>query len=138
MLNILLSVFCYDIWFYISHLLLHTPMLYKFHHEHHMKEFPTFLDTYVGHALEGPFQGLGALVPFCAYKYSALDICLILAILNIRGMMRHDPRCRFIIGNHHLLHHRYPRFNYGEAWIDRICGTMRPLDLEPLALNPNE
>ena len=136
MLNILASVFCYDIWFYISHIFLHTPFLYKFHHKHHMKKFPTFLDTYVGHSLEGPFQGMGALVPFCVYKYSVLDICIVLAILNIRGMMRHDARFIFIIGDHHLLHHRYPKYNFGEPWIDRICGTMRPLGLEPLALKP--
>ena len=131
MLNIIVSVFCYDIWFYISHLLLHSPALYRFHHEHHLKKIPNFLDTYAGHVLEGPFQGIGALIPFCAYKYSVLDICIVLAILNIRGMMRHDARCAFIIGNHHLLHHRHPQCNYGEPWIDCLCGTFLPLALEP-------
>ena len=26
-------------------------------------------------------------------------------------MMRHDERCIFLIGNHHLLHHKYPNYN---------------------------
>lgn len=128
MLNILLSVFCYDIWFYISHILLHSPALYRFHHEHHVNKDPAFLDTYVGHILEGPFQGLGALLPCLSFSYSPFDILIILSILNIRGMMRHDKRCIFIIGNHHLLHHRFPEYNYGEQWIDYACGTMRPLE----------
>jgi sterol desaturase/sphingolipid hydroxylase (fatty acid hydroxylase superfamily) len=38
-------------------------------------------------------------------------------------MMRHDDRCSFIIGNHHLIHHQYPNYNYGEYWIDYLCKT---------------
>jgi lathosterol oxidase len=123
MLRIFLSIVSYDIWFYISHIILHSPIFYKFHSEHHINEFPSFIDTYTGHPLEGPFQGMGALLPFCVYEYSILDILIILSILNIRGMMRHDDRCSFIIGNHHLLHHRFPTCNFGEAWIDHLCGT---------------
>ena len=29
----------------------------------------------------------------------------------------------FLIGNHHLLHHKYPNYNYGEYWIDSLCRT---------------
>ena len=38
-------------------------------------------------------------------------------------MMRHDRRFIFIVGNHHLLHHKYQKYNYGEYWIDMLCGT---------------
>ena len=124
MINIVLSIVSYDIWFYISHLLLHTPILYPYHKKHHLKLIPTFLDAYTGHKLEGPFQGIGMFVPFCIWQYSYVDILIVLAFLNIRGMMRHDDRCSWLIGNHHLIHHMEPMYNYGEYWIDSICGTL--------------
>jgi len=126
MLHIVCSIISYDIWFYISHVLLHSQWMYKFHSEHHTKPIPTFLDTYVAHIVESPFQGVGMFFPAIVIQYSALDILLILAILNIRGMLRHDERGTWLIGNHHLLHHKYPNFNYGEYWIDTLCGTKYP------------
>jgi len=130
MFHIFLSVLCYDIWFYISHRFLHTRALYPVHSLHHQKVVPTLLDTYEGHWFESPFQGLGALVPFYWYSYSVSAIVAILFILNMRGMMRHDERFVWLIGNHHLLHHRFPQFNYGEYWLDRLCGTLYPNRLE--------
>jgi sterol desaturase/sphingolipid hydroxylase (fatty acid hydroxylase superfamily) len=82
-----------------------------------------YLDTYVGHSLEGQFQGIGVFLPCIVWNYTVYDILVILAILNIRGMMRHDERFIGLIGNHHLLHHKYPRYNFGEYWIDVLCGT---------------
>ena len=87
---------------------------------------PTIMDTYVGHPLEGPFQGIGMFVPIMIYNYSISDIVITLCILNLRGMMRHDERFIFLIGNHHLLHHRYPNYNFGEYWIDSLVGTRYP------------
>ena len=74
--------------------------------------------------MEGPFQGVGMFVPFLALNYTMYDVFLVLLILNVRGMMRHDERFVFLIGNHHLLHHKYPNYNYGEYWIDWLCGTL--------------
>ena len=42
-------------------------------------------------------------------------------------MMRHDDRFTWLIGNHHLLHHKYPQYNYGEYWLDWLGGTLYPL-----------
>jgi sterol desaturase/sphingolipid hydroxylase (fatty acid hydroxylase superfamily) len=130
MLNIFFSIISYDIWFYLSHVLLHSKSLYKFHKEHHKKIYPKFLDTYTGHFLEGPFQGLGMLLPFIYFNYNIYDILIVLSFLNIRGMMRHDIRFAFLIGNHHLLHHRYPKYNYGEYWLDYMFGTKYPNDVD--------
>jgi lathosterol oxidase len=125
MFNILLSILSYDLWFYISHVLLHTPYLYKYHKLHHSKTEPEFLDTYLGDSFESIFQGVGTFIPFIVYKYSIVDIIIILSFLNIRGMLRHDKRGMWIVGNHHLLHHKYPQYNYGEYWIDYLCGTLK-------------
>jgi sterol desaturase/sphingolipid hydroxylase (fatty acid hydroxylase superfamily) len=118
-----MSILSYDIWFYFSHVMLHHKRLYKYHKEHHSKLIPTFLDTYLGNILEGPFQGIGMLVPFILWNYTIYDILAILLLLNVRGMMRHDERFVFLVGNHHLLHHKYPNYNFGEYWIDSLFGT---------------
>ena len=125
MIQILLTVISYDVWFYISHVLLHTSMLYPFHAEHHSKEEPMFLDAYRGHMFESGFQSLGMVVPCLLYTYTPTEIGVILVILNVRGMMRHDRRCAFLIGDHHLIHHKYPNCNYSEYWVDLLCGTLR-------------
>jgi sterol desaturase/sphingolipid hydroxylase (fatty acid hydroxylase superfamily) len=126
MLDIVLSVLCYDIWFYVSHRILHTRLLYPIHSVHHRKIIPTILDTYDGHWFETQFQGLGALVPFAFMSCSITTALAILVILNARGLMRHDERFVWLIGNHHLLHHRVPKYNYGEYWLDRLGGTLYP------------
>lgn len=126
MLNIAAAILCYDIWFYISHRLLHARAFYFYHRVHHENQEPTLLDTYHGHWIESPFQSLGTVVPALWLSYSSMDWLLIIFFLNARGMMRHDARFTWLLGNHHLLHHLYPGFNYGEKWLDRVCGTEYP------------
>ena len=47
-------------------------------------------------------------------------------MIAARGYMRHDHRYSFLIGNHHLLHHKNPKYNFGEYWIDSLFGTKYP------------
>jgi len=84
-----------------------------------------FLDAYVGHVIESPLQGLGMLFPLL---FIPLNIHFLYALLfiNIRGMMRHDRRFVWLIGNHHILHHTYPQYNFGEYWLDKLGGTCYP------------
>jgi lathosterol oxidase len=124
-LNILLSIIIYDIWFYISHVLLHTKYFYKYHREHHLKLIPNFLDTYKASIIENLVQGLGIFLPLLFINYNIYQIGLIFIILNIRAIMQHDERCIFIIGNHHLVHHKYQNCNYGTYWIDYLFNTLR-------------
>ena len=123
----------YDIWFYISHLILHMPWFFKnIHKEHHalIPKKMTFTDAYVGHRSEGIFQGLGIFLPFALFKYDLYDSTTIasaglaLILINLRGMARHDDRSTWLIGNHHLLHHVHPNANYGEYWLDWLFGTI--------------
>jgi len=82
------------------------------------------MDTYIGHPFETLFQGVGMFVPYAFYTYSTTDTIIILCFLNIRGMLRHDKRGIWLVGNHHLLHHQYPHYNYGEVWLDYLGGTL--------------
>ena len=118
-----LHVIGYDIWFYISHLLLHTRLGWRFHKTHHEVTHPRFTDTYTGHPLEGPFQSLGFLFPLAFYSLHYPAAAAALLFVNARGLARHDDRTIWLIGNHHLLHHEDPRTNFGEYWLDRLCGT---------------
>ena len=122
----LTAILGYDIWFYVSHRLLHHRFLYPIHSIHHQKRHPQFLDTYHGHWFETIFQGLGFFTPLLFFKMDWLSLGLALLFVNIRGMMRHDDRCSWLIGHHHLLHHMYPNYNFGEEWLDIIGRTTKP------------
>jgi sterol desaturase/sphingolipid hydroxylase (fatty acid hydroxylase superfamily) len=128
MITLLLHILGYDIWFYISHILLHQPYLYaKIHKIHHEKKYPYWQDTYHSHWFEGPFQSLGFLLPFIFFKLSVIELFVAFLFCQARGLMRHDIRLEWLIGNHHLLHHSKTNYNYGEPWIDRLCGTYQAL-----------
>lgn len=127
---IALSILSYDVWFYLSHIILHHRAMYTYHAEHHTKPEPMFLDTYVASTVETVFQGVGTFIPCAFYTYSMSELAIVLTLLNIRGMLRHDERGVFLIGNHHLLHHKHPHYNFGEYWIDSMCGTRYPNEKE--------
>jgi sterol desaturase/sphingolipid hydroxylase (fatty acid hydroxylase superfamily) len=55
-----------------------------------------------------------------------LDLLLACIIIGIRGLMRHDYRFTRFIGNHHLLHHKYANYNYGDYYLDYLFGTVYP------------
>jgi sterol desaturase/sphingolipid hydroxylase (fatty acid hydroxylase superfamily) len=119
----LFHIFSYDIVFYATHILLHTPMFYWIHKKHHEKSEPTFLDTYYGHWLESPIQSVGFVVPFMFLEFDSMQTVCALMIVNARGILRHDPRGSFITGDHHLIHHKIPNCNYGDYWIDYLMNT---------------
>lgn len=125
-LHIVCIIFCYDIWFYFSHILLHLGFynIHKIHHSIDHKKI-IYKDTYTSHYLESPFQSLGFLIPLI-FIGPRLEILAALLFVNVRGMLRHDHRFFWLIGNHHVLHHKHPRYNYGEYWIDRLLGTDYP------------
>ena len=128
MFEICCYIISYDVWFYISHMGLHHVYFYKhIHKHHHLIEYTTmtYTDTYVGHLLESVVQGVGVFVPLLWFNFGA-SFYIALCLINLRGMMRHDVRCIPWIGNHHILHHTYPKYNFGEYWLDYCCGTQCP------------
>jgi sterol desaturase/sphingolipid hydroxylase (fatty acid hydroxylase superfamily) len=131
LVGILFHIFCYDVWFYISHIALHTRALGWIHKIHHQTPYETltYKDTHVCHWIEGIIQPLGYFIPIAIYgvdktNFSVMAISAV--YICARGLARHDHRCVKWMGNHHLLHHKYPNYNYGEFWIDILCNTMYP------------
>jgi lathosterol oxidase len=122
---IVLHVLCYDIWFYVSHIFLHNYLYASVHNVHHSMnhETMTYPDTNVGHIAESIVSPMGILVPLFFYKTLFLPFIISSVIVGFRALMRHDVRCSWLIGNHHILHHKYPTTNYGEYWLDYLFGT---------------
>lgn len=131
-LSFFLYILCYDMWFYASHVILHTHPIYYIHKIHHGSRYSslTYRDTSVAHAFENVIQPLGIFIPLVFNGKSLYVFIFAFFIVSIRGLMRHDFRCAWLIGNHHLLHHKYINYNYGEYWIDTICGTKYPIESE--------
>jgi len=128
---IILHILSYDIWFYISHIMLHSKDLWQVHKIHHGKPHTEliFNDTNVGHWFENIFSPIGIFFP-CFFIFDIYGLAISSALIGIRAMARHDNRCSWLIGNHHILHHKYPQYNFGEYWIDSLCGTRCPHETE--------
>ena len=126
MLSILFFIFSYDVWFYISHIILHNKSLFiKIHKYHHKIEYKKmiFNDSYVAHYLEAPLQGAGIIFPLLFIEFDIYMLLYSMILINIRGMIRHDNRYIWLVGNHHILHHKHLNCNFGEYWLDVIFGT---------------
>ena len=132
MFIILSHIICYDIWFYFSHILLHTKWLINIHKIHHSTSYKylVYTDTYVSHFIENFIQNIGLFIPLLFITPKINSFIIASLFLGIRGLMRHDNRCSWLIGNHHILHHKYPNYNFGEYWIDTLCGTRYPDNAE--------
>jgi len=116
----------YDIWYYFIHICLHNIRLYRFHKYHHLINYRdlTFADAFTGNMIEYPIQTLGIFIPNIVMEYHFRVILCAYLFITIRTYMQHDYRCIWLVGNHHLIHHKHPKYNFGERWIDKICGTL--------------
>jgi sterol desaturase/sphingolipid hydroxylase (fatty acid hydroxylase superfamily) len=126
------AVLGYDVWFYLSHVMLHWPWLFRrVHRIHHERVVDLrWVDTYHGHWFESVFQGAGFLLPLAFgvgldWRVTWAEWLAAFVFVNVRGMARHDARLVGWIGDHHVVHHRNPKVNYGEVWLDWLCGTLR-------------
>ena len=122
MKEFVLYILYYDFCYYFLHRLLHTRALYPIHKNHH-KYNTKYYDYYTGHLVEIPFTSLGLGVAIYLYNLYIYQFLLCVAFINIRGMLQHDKRFVFLVGEHHLLHHKYITYNYGEYWVDYLFGT---------------
>lgn len=124
LLQAALHVLGYDLWFYVSHRALHTRPFWWIHAQHHERvsglRWP---DAYHGHWLETATQLLGFFLPAAFGLWDWRVAALTAALINARGLVRHDERMTWLIGDHHIQHHRRPKWNFGEAWLDAVFGT---------------
>jgi sterol desaturase/sphingolipid hydroxylase (fatty acid hydroxylase superfamily) len=132
--QVLLHVLGYDIWFYVSHRLLHTRTFWWIHARHHEKVNKLqWLDAYHGHWLESTVQCAGFFLPALFGYWNWWVAALTAFAINARGLARHDERLVWLVGDYHLQHHRSPKGNYGEPWLDALCGTRQSQQAGPPA-----
>jgi sterol desaturase/sphingolipid hydroxylase (fatty acid hydroxylase superfamily) len=121
-----IHVVCYDLWYYMIHMYLHNIQLYKYHKYHHFTRHTelTYSDAFDGHIIEYPLQTVGIVIPSIIITYDLPSILAAYLFVTIRTYLYHDHRCVWLVGNHHLLHHKHPKYNFGERWIDATFGTL--------------
>jgi lathosterol oxidase len=123
------AIFGYDVWFYLSHVMLHWPWLFRRVHRIHHERVTglRWPDAYHGHWFESVFQGAGFLLPLMLGVGWGMEAwpgwVAAVVFVNARGMARHDARLVDWIGDHHVVHHRDPKVNYGEVWLDWLFRT---------------
>jgi len=133
-ISVFFHIFYYDLWFYFTHIVLHNKHFYtRIHKLHHLKDYQQLIyqDAFIGDTIENIVQPLGIFIPCFIYRRIYLsELVVAFIFVGVRSCARHDHRCSWLIGNHHLLHHKYPNYNYGEYWIDNIFGTTYPNESE--------
>lgn len=125
LLFVLVQVACYDIWAYFLHICLHHPALYVLHKIHHETTYNEldYFDAHKEHWLESAMKPVGLLIPCFVGQASATSLGTTAVFIYVRTMAQHDYRFVWLVGKHHLLHHRYPKYNFGEEWVDSLFRT---------------
>lgn len=124
-LDILIHVVTVDIWFYVTHRILHYPILYKLVHKlHHRFKAPTAVACMYANPIEftiGNHLGvaLGPIFSNC-HPYTAF-FWFFLSLFNTAGC--HSGYYLFGAEEHDIHHEKF-RFNYGVGgMMDYLCGT---------------
>jgi sterol desaturase/sphingolipid hydroxylase (fatty acid hydroxylase superfamily) len=104
---------------------MHHKYFYFIHKHHHKKKsnLLTYDDAYRGNIIEFPLEIAGTFVPCIIIKPNQIILFTAILFIFIRNLMQHDKRFIWLVGDHHLIHHKYPYCNYGEYWIDYLGGT---------------
>lgn len=119
------GVIGYDVWFYAVHRLLHVPCLYKkFHYEHHTFNRPTINEACYASKTENVLSGLGIFLPVVLQsRPSMAGLFAVYVFCFVRGLLRHDARAIWLVGDHHLQHHLDPKRNFSSKYVDFVFGT---------------
>ena len=114
----------YDLWFYTMHRAMHqVPGMYKYHRKHHSVRDVFWRHALLSDAAESVLTPLGLFIPMPLVGFSLPAFICASGFCSVRAFAHHDRRCVDLVGDYHLKHHRNPRFNFGQPWIDRLFGT---------------
>lgn len=137
--SLVLIITAHDAWFYWTHRLLHTQLLFRHvHGRHHASLNPTPWAAYAFHPIEALIQAVFLPLYLLLVPTHAAVIGVFLVHMIVRNTVGHSahevfpwrwtPRgwLRWITPvSHHHFHHAHNRGNYGLyfTWWDRWCGT---------------
>jgi len=119
-----------DIYFYLTHRLLHSRLLWKYHKKHHNEKVNVAkaLDASpIEHTLSnmGSFIFVILLLQYFGFTVNIYVIYLWGLIATINTCYGHSPI--YDKDGVHLKHHKHLNCNYGSGFylLDRLCGTYR-------------
>jgi lathosterol oxidase len=131
----------HDLYFYLTHRLLHTPWLFRYvHGVHHRSRQPSPWAAYAFHPVEALVNSLYTPLALLVVPMPLVVLLLLNAhqiVRNAHGhaaieimparFTRHWLWGRFTTTTHHHLHHEAASGNYGLwfTWWDRFFGTER-------------
>lgn len=132
----------HDLYFYLTHRLLHIPWMYRrFHSIHHASLQPSPWASFSFHPVETIIEALPIpLFSLILPLHPAVIICYLTlmtlsAIINHLGfeVMPQGLQKWLISGTHHSGHHRYFNYNYGLFYTfwDRLLGTEHEVKKSP-------
>lgn len=137
--SVVLAIVIHDAYFYFTHRLMHTKLLYaKFHAVHHRSNNPSPWAAFSFHPYEAVVEAM--IVPLLAFtmpihKFAILAFLVYMTFMNVIGHLGYElyPKkfvhSRWFFWNntstHHNMHHRKNNCNYGLYfnWWDRIFKT---------------
>ena len=136
-----LMILWHDLYFYVTHRLLHTRWLLRHvHGVHHRSRNPSPWAAYAFHPVEAVLNGLVTPLALAVVPLH-IGVLMLFALHQIlrnahghaavetmpRGFAQHWLWGRFTTTTHHHLHHETAQGNYGLwfTWWDRVFGTER-------------
>lgn len=139
LVEVVVLFFWNELHFYVSHRLLHTRWLRRFHGDHHRSHTPTPFSTYAFHPVEAVMLGSVPLIPMLLHDFSfAALFCLPILSIVLNGLghanyefSRNAPALGPLgASRRHHLHHACYSGNYGFLLtaFDRVLRTELPLD----------
>lgn len=140
--SIVLALVIHDIYFYITHRLMHHPRIFKtFHLVHHLSANPSPWAAFAFHPLEAIVEvGILPVLVFIMpmNSFAVLIFFLISTVINVYGHLGYEIYPAWLIKSKagkwlntsvsHNMHHKYFKGNYGfytRIW-DVLFGTMNP------------
>lgn len=129
----------HDIYFYVTHRILHMPVIFqKVHSIHHRSTNPNPWTAFSFHPIEGVIQiGIVSILAFILPipEISLIIFTLFMSLLSVYGHCGYELRAEkwkgfevFNTALHHQQHHQFVRYNFGiylSIW-DKLFGTFSP------------
>jgi sterol desaturase/sphingolipid hydroxylase (fatty acid hydroxylase superfamily) len=124
----LMRIVIADLFFYISHWLLHRKSLLRFHLKHH--EFQDTSSFVAGHKswIEFVITTITDLFPVFIFGYDISQICAWIVVGNAYNLEGHSSLSMFFVpSDFHDLHHTSFKGNYGiQGFWDKVFKTLNP------------
>ena len=125
LLKIFFSLLVAEVWFYYTHLLLHTKTFYPYHRLHHRYTIPFSWATLYCSCFEMIFVNqLSVTIGPYLMNMNTLEICIWSVIVCTKVLLAHSGMLGSWDSKVHTLHHERYNVNFGVIYLlDRFHGT---------------